>query len=146
MVGENNSVTQRLKTTKPYPVDQHCVGHREPLAAKDAFDSVTHCAKIDEVVHRCGKFFSHSTQRRVELREIADKNKDKTTKVGMACNARWLSTGDATDSIVEKMESVIEQHAINRTTTLTSEGLYRKLTDWTIFAGLLHVCDILGKL
>ena len=59
MVGAKNSVTQRLKVVKPWLVDQHCVGHREPLAAKDAFDSVSFCSKLDEVVHACGNFYSH---------------------------------------------------------------------------------------
>ena len=64
MVGESNSVTQRLKVIKPHLIDIHCVGHRQPLAAKDAFSSIAHCSKLDEVVHACGSFFSHSTQRR----------------------------------------------------------------------------------
>lgn len=146
MVGCNNSVVQRLKAIKPYIVDVHCVGHREPLAAKDAFDSVAHCAKLDEVIHGCGSFFSHSTERRKELRDIAVSNNDDTTQVDMACNTRWLSNSMAADSIVEKYESVVEQHFANRNSTLTSEGLYRKLTDWNIMGGLLNVCDVLDKL
>ena len=146
MVGESNSATQRLKVIKPHLIDIHCVGHRQPLAAKDAFSSIAHCSKLDEVVHACGSFFSHSTQRREELVEIADANNDDNTQVEMACKTRWLSTGNATDSIVEKYESVVEQHWKNRSVTITSDGLYRKLTDWNIFGGLLIITDVLGKL
>lgn len=146
MIGEVNSVTQRLKVIKPYLIDIHCVGHREPLAAKDAFNSIAHCSKLDEVVHACGSFFSHSTQRREELVEIADANNDDNTQVEMCCRTRWLSNSNSTDSIVEKYESVVEQHWNNRGITITSEGLYRKLTDWNIFGGLLHICDVLAKL
>ena len=88
MVGSQNSVVQRLKVIKPWLVDNHCVGHREPLAAKDAFDSVRHCAKLGEVVHACGSFFSWSTERRIELKNIATANEDDTTQVGMACKTR----------------------------------------------------------
>ena len=146
MVGAQNSVVQRLKVLKPWLVDNHCVGHRQPLAAKDAFDSVRHCAKLDEVVHACGSFFSWSTERRNELIEIATANDDDATQVAMACKTRWLSNLQAVESIVEKYESVVEQHSVNRGITVTSEGLYRKLTDWNIFGGLLNICDVLGKL
>ena len=146
MVGAQNSVVQRLKVLKPWLVDNHCVGHRQPLAAKDAFDSVRHCAKLDEVVHACGSFFSWSTERRNELIEIATANDDDATQVAMACKTRWLSNSQAVESIVEKYESVVEQHSVNRGITVTSEGLYRKLTDWNIFGGLLNICDVLGKL
>jgi hypothetical protein len=146
MVGSKNSVVQRLKVVKPWLIDQHCVGHREPLAAKDAFDSIAHCSKLDEVVHACGSFYSHSNERRIELRDIAVRNQEDATQIDMACNTRWLANGMATDSIVEKYESVIEQHAINRTATMTSEGLFRKLTDWNIFGGLLNISDVLAQL
>ena len=42
-------------------------------------------------MHACGSFFSHSTQRREELIEIADANNDNNTQVEMACKTRWLS-------------------------------------------------------
>ena len=108
MVGAKNSVTQRLKVAKPWLVDQHCAGHPEPLAAKDAFDSVAHCSKLDEVVHGCGSFFSHSNERRKELREIAVKNNEDSTQVDMACNTRLLANSAAVDSIFEKYESAVE--------------------------------------
>ena len=95
VIGSQNSAVQRLEVIKPWFVDNHCVGRREPLAAKGAFDSVRHCTKLGEVVHACGSFFSWSTERRVELKDIATANGDDTTQVGMACKTPWLSTTNA---------------------------------------------------
>jgi len=64
----------------------------------------------------------------------------------MSCATRWLSKDGASDSIVKKYETILQQHYINYDVTDTSRGLYTRLTDYNYFAGLCHSADLLNKL
>ena len=48
-------------------------------------------------------------------------------------------------SVLDKYESIVEQHYRGKDDNSTSLGLYNKPTDYRYFAGLAHVSGILSK-
>ena len=145
MTGDKG-VVGLLKKLKSCLVNEHCIAHRAALASEDSFNDVAFCKKLDELVRGLGRFYSHSTERRKELLALAEEIGDSETQVGMSCATRWLSKDGASDSIVKKYETILQQHYINYDATDTSRGLYTRLTDYNYFAGLCHSADLLNKL
>lgn len=141
-----NGVHERIKEFKDYLVGVHCVGHRTALAANDTFthSTVPFCSNLDEFLRALGRFYSWSTERRVELRELAHDNDEPETQVTLACQTRWLSRDRAAVSVLNKYTSITEQHYNGQDNNSTSMGLYRKLTDYKYFAGLAAVADVLA--
>ena len=139
-------VHNKIREFKDYLVGVHCVGHRTALAANDTFahPTVPFCANLDEFLRALGRFYSWSTERRVELKALAHDNDDPETQVGMACATRWLSRDGASTSVLEKYTSITQQHYDGQESNSTSLGLYKKLTDYKYFAGLAAVADVLA--
>lgn len=136
----------QIRAFKSYLVGVHCVGHRTALAANDTFShkSVPFCANLDEFLRALGRFYSWSTERRVELKALAHDNEEPETEVSMACATRWLSRDRACTSVLDKYVTVTEQHYNGMASNSTSLGLFKKLTDYKYFAGLAAVADILA--
>ena len=71
-------------------------------------------------------------------REIAIDNDDPATEVHMACATRWLSRDKAAQSVIEKYESVTEQHYDSQDSNTTSLGLSVHVT----LVVLLAICVV----
>ena len=145
MTSEENGVWGLVKAVKPQMFTQHCVGHRAHLGARDCMEDVPFCKNLDEHLRALGRYYSWSTERRVDLKRITMDNDDPQTQVDLACATRWLSRDKAASSVVDKYESVTQQHYENKDNNPTSLGLYNKLTDYRYMGGLCHVSDILAK-
>ena len=146
MIGEKTGVATRLASERKGMISIHCIAHRAALAAADAFDTVSFCRTLDECLRAVSNFYSMSTQRRKELKNLCALNNDPETQVASSAKTRWLTTGLVNDSILEKYDSIMEQHFDNRDVTTTSEAIFRKLSDYRILAGFSHSGDILQRM
>ena len=145
MTSPEKGVWGLVKAVKPCMFAHHCIGHRAHLGARDCMEDVPFCNNLVEFLRALGKFYSWSTERRVDLKAITMDNDDPQTQVDMSCATRWLSRDGAALSVLDKYESIVEQHYRGKDENSTSLGLYNKLTDYRYFAGLAHVSDILSK-
>ena len=145
MTSPENGVRGLVKAVKPRMYAHHCIGHRAHLGARDCLEDIPFCSNLDEFLRALGKFYSWSTERRKELKAITMDNDDPQTQVDMSCATRWLSRDGAALSVLDKYESIVEQHYRGKDDNSTSLGLYSKLTDYRYCADLAHVSDILSQ-
>lgn len=70
MVGQHAGVTTRITAIVPQFIATHCSAYRLALAASNACDSSTPVKRFQGLANSIYSFFSHSSVKSAELREI----------------------------------------------------------------------------
>lgn len=99
IMGEHNSLCSRLRETLPGITIMKYICHSIHLCASEAAKTLPrHC---EDLIRNIYTFFSHSSKRKMELKEFQEFCVTKPHKMFHACQTRWLSLHQAVHRLLE---------------------------------------------
>ena len=148
MVGRHGGVMTRLQAAAPQGfVSTHCVAHRLALAASDACKDISMVSRFERIVNQIYTFFSKSTTRAAELREMQRVMNEPKLKLKRAAETLWLSHESAVDVLRRSLKAVkatLEEEASKG--DATARGLALEVSKPNFIALLLLMSDVLSVL
>lgn len=100
IMGENNSLSSRLKISAPGLCVFKCICHSLHLCASEAAKTLPrHC---EELVRHIYTYFAHSAKRLYEFKEFQAFCRTKPHKILHPCQTRWLSLHQAIQRVLEQ--------------------------------------------
>lgn len=104
IMGENNSLSSRLKNAMPGITIFKCICHSIHLCASEAAKTLPrHC---EDLLRNVYTHFSHSAKRQQQFKQAQLFLELKPHKILHACQTRWLSLHQAVSRIVEQWEAL----------------------------------------
>ena len=70
MLGCNNGVQAKLKSTVPHLLEFHCVAHREALSVSQAYQCIDYFVQLESTLRAIYSFFAHSSVRLERLKLV----------------------------------------------------------------------------
>ncbi|XP_076049726.1 zinc finger protein 862-like [Oratosquilla oratoria] len=104
IMGENNSLTSRLRENLKGITIFRCICHSIHLAASEAAKVLPR--KCEDLVRNIYSFFSHSAKRRYEQKEFQEFCNVKPHRILHPCQTRWLSLYQAVARILEQWQAL----------------------------------------
>ena len=159
MLGPRSGLTARLKELNPSLISLHCICHKLALACVDTSKDLDYIAEVEWDLRTLWKAMENSPKRtnmylsvQKELKALRLQDKSKkivARRLKKACHTRWLSIGQALDTVYQDLEAVFRTlQALEKEDTLAC-GLLRKMHK-PKFVGCIyifqHVLPVLNQL
>lgn len=104
VMGDQNSLCSRLRTTFPGITIMKCICHSIHLCASEAVKTLPrHC---EDLIRNMYTYFSHSAKRKHQFRQAQLFLELKPNKILHACQTRWLSLHQAVARVLEQWEAL----------------------------------------
>ena len=159
MLGARSGLATRLKELNPTLISVHCIYHKLALACADTSKDLDYIAGVESDLRTLWKAMENSPKRtnmylsvQKELKALRLQDKSKkivARRLKKACHTRWLSIGQALDTVYQDLEAVFRTlQALEKEDTLAC-GLLRKMHK-PKFVGCIyifqHVLPVLNQL
>ena len=133
MLGNRSGLAARLQELNPALISVHCICHKLALACVDTSKELNFIAEVEQVLRTLWKAMVNSSKRtnmylsvQEELKSLRLQDKSKTMvarRLKKACHTRWLSIGQAVDTVYQDLEAVFRTLPIlNRLSMTFQEG------------------------
>ena len=151
MLGEENGVMVRLKAKVPGLIVTHCAAHRVASAACDAANAEPWFRKFDKSLNQVYTFFSHSSARTAELKEMQSLLDHPQLKLYRGQQDMcWLSLENAVTALrrcFKPVKAVLEHEGAEGEATAIGLSVQLGKPEYIITLHLLSdVLDILSSL
>ena len=150
MTGIHSGVMTRIKSQVPCFVATHCSAHRLSLACVDALESCSLVNQFHLLVIQMYSFFSRSTVRTAELKEMQTVLNESHIKLQHGTQTRWLSNQSAVEALRKcliAVKLVVEEQASNGDATALGLSIHLKKPQFTAtLLALSDILEILGKM
>ena len=117
MLGVRSGLATRLKELYPTLISVHCICHKLALACADTSKDLDYIAGVERDVRTLWKAIENSPKRtnmylsvQEELKSLRLQDQSKkivARRLKKACHTRWLSMGQALDTVYRDLEAVL---------------------------------------
>ena len=130
MVGEHNSLGQKIKAANDRIVNMHCSAHRAALSAVDGSDAVAEISDMEAQLLTVWKYYHRSCKRTENLSECKRVLGTKGLRLKARSNTRWLSgqaAGTAMKSEINAVWMSLTHFSTSAGKDPMAHGILRKL-------------------
>ena len=146
MLGCNNGVQAKLKSTVPHLLEFHCVAHREALSVSQAYQCIDYFVQLESTLRAIYSFFAHSSVRLERLKLVFNILDKKFVRLHKLFDVRWLSRLEAVKAIVRSYEALVMYFDDQADKEVAAEGIAKRLKKYRFVVSLHFLCDILSTL
>ena len=117
MLGARSGLATRLKELNPTLISVHCICHKLALACADTSKDLDYIAGVERDLRTLWKAMENSPKRtnmylsvQEELKSLRLQDQSKkivARRLKKACHTRWLSMGQAVDTVYRDLEAVL---------------------------------------
>ena len=154
MVGEHNSLGQKIKAANDRVVNMHCSAHRAALSAADGSDALAEITDMEALLLTVWKYYHRSCKRTENLSECKRVLGTKGLRLKARSNTRWLSgqaAGIAMKSEINAIWMSLTHFATSGGGDASADGILRKLRckrfvkSLYIYCQAVNIMNIMNK-
>ena len=147
MLGCNSGVSVKLRNSfVPHLIENHCVAHKEALAAGHAYNGIAYFVQLENIVKAIYSHFSHSSVHTANLKSVFTVFEQKYIRLKKIHDIRWLSRLEAVEALVRLYDGLVIYFEDLSNTDVVAAGLSKQLTSYCFVVSLHFLCDVLSSL
>ena len=108
MIGQHNSLTQKIKADHNSTLSIHCTAHRLSLACSDTVKALEEIQTFERLLNQIWRFFAVSPLKSAKLAQFQKLSKSDGLRLKRSCRTRWLSCEAAIKSMYGEIWTVWE--------------------------------------